>query len=69
MYVCICQSVTSDDIREAVGHGVRSFPELQACTGCSTCCGCCEPEARRLLGEALHDIRVETVLPLVPVAA
>lgn len=54
MYVCICQSVTDKDIRQAAEDGVRSFAELQACTGCSTCCGCCEPEARRIFNEAVR---------------
>jgi bacterioferritin-associated ferredoxin len=53
MYVCICQSVSDHAIREAVAEGVRSFEELQACTGCSTGCGCCETEARRVFNEAV----------------
>ncbi|HET7266816.1 MAG TPA: (2Fe-2S)-binding protein [Oleiagrimonas sp.] len=58
MYVCICQSVTEDDIRQAAADGVRDFAELQACTGCSTGCGCCEAEARRMLREARRELRL-----------
>ncbi len=55
MYVCICQSVSENDIRQAAADGVDDFAELQACTGCSTCCGCCEPEARRVFREAVRE--------------
>ncbi|HEX7339587.1 MAG TPA: (2Fe-2S)-binding protein [Rhodanobacteraceae bacterium] len=59
MYVCICQSVTEDEIRQAATDGVRDFAELQACTGCSTCCGCCEPEARRIFRDAVHQAQLK----------
>lgn len=55
MYVCICNSVTDRDIRRAARDGLRSFAELQACTGCSTTCGCCEPLARQVLNEAVAE--------------
>jgi bacterioferritin-associated ferredoxin len=53
MYVCMCNAVTDHDIRREVADGVRTFAELQAHTGCSDCCGCCEPEARTILEQAL----------------
>jgi len=33
---------------------VRSFNELQARTGCSDCCGCCEQAARDTLSKAVE---------------
>jgi len=33
---------------------VHSFAELQARTGCSDCCGCCEQEARATLDQAIE---------------
>ncbi|HEV2621457.1 MAG TPA: (2Fe-2S)-binding protein [Frateuria sp.] len=60
MYICLCNAVTDGDIRRAVADGVRTFAELQARTGCSDCCGCCEPEARATLDAAL----VQVVFPL-----
>jgi bacterioferritin-associated ferredoxin len=53
MYICLCNAVTDHDIRRAAADGVRSFAELQARTGCSDCCGCCEDEARTTLEQAL----------------
>lgn len=52
MFVCVCQAVTSDDIRQAVADGATTFEQLQARTACSTCCGCCEAEARTLFAAA-----------------
>ncbi|HET6587082.1 MAG TPA: (2Fe-2S)-binding protein [Oleiagrimonas sp.] len=66
MYVCICQSVTDRDIRRQAGDGVRSFADLQARTGCATCCGCCESEARQVLANAVRDERMS--LPMVAAA-
>ena len=63
MYICLCNAVTDGDIRRAVADGVRTFAELQARTGCSDCCGCCEPEARATLEAALTQVTFP--LPLV----
>jgi len=63
MYICMCNAVTDSDIRRAAADGVTSFAELQARTGCSDCCGCCEQEARASLGKALGQLHCE--LPLV----
>jgi bacterioferritin-associated ferredoxin len=57
MYVCICNRVTEADIRREADHGVRSFGQLQEHTGCSTCCGCCEVDARRTLNEAIGAVQ------------
>ena len=63
MYICLCNAVTDGDIRRAVADGVRTFSELQARTGCSDCCGCCEPEARASLATALAQVAFP--LPLI----
>ena len=63
MYICLCNAVTDHDIRRAAADGVRTFAELQARTGCSDCCGCCEPEARATLDAAIVQVLVQ--LPLV----
>ncbi len=55
MYVCICQSVTDSDIREAVNEGVRDMRELFDKTGCSTGCGCCAEFAGEVFFEALRE--------------
>ncbi|WP_051304686.1 bacterioferritin-associated ferredoxin [Chitinilyticum litopenaei] len=53
MYVCICNSVTDKQIRQAVAGGVDSFLELQFETGVATCCGKCESCAKEVMAEAL----------------
>jgi bacterioferritin-associated ferredoxin len=57
MYICLCNAVTHHDIRRAAADGVHGFPELQARTGCSDCCGCCEQEARQCLSDAVNEVR------------
>jgi bacterioferritin-associated ferredoxin len=63
MYICLCNAVTDHDIRREAADGVRSFSDLQARTGCSDCCGCCEQEARATFDTALSQVICR--LPLV----
>jgi bacterioferritin-associated ferredoxin len=63
MYICMCNAVTDSDIRRAAADGVHHFADLQARTGCSDCCGCCEQEARATL-----EMAVEHVLLQLPMA-
>ena len=69
MYICLCNAVTDHDIRREVAGGVRTFAELQARTGCSDCCGCCEPEARACLAQAIEQAESTTMLPVFVAAA
>ena len=55
MYVCICNSVTDSDIREAVRDGVRDQRDLARRTGCSTDCGSCVDFAREVMNQALRE--------------
>jgi len=55
MYICLCNAVTDHDIRREAANGVHSFSELQARTGCSDCCGCCEQQARATLTTAVES--------------
>ena len=55
MYICLCNAVTDHDIRREAASGVHSFSELQARTGCSDCCGCCEQQARATLSLAVES--------------
>jgi len=59
MYICLCNAVTDHDIRRAAADGVRSFTDLQARTGCSDCCGCCETEARATLDQAIEQVTLD----------
>ncbi|EIL99487.1 (2Fe-2S)-binding protein [Rhodanobacter denitrificans] len=62
MYICMCNAVTDHTIRREAADGVRTFAELQARTGCSDCCGCCEQEARTTFDQALSQVTCQ--LPL-----
>ncbi|TAN02748.1 MAG: (2Fe-2S)-binding protein [Rhodanobacteraceae bacterium] len=64
MFVCICQAVSDQDIRRAVAGGARSFEDVQTHTGCTTCCGCCEAEARELVQTTLESERRVVALPV-----
>jgi bacterioferritin-associated ferredoxin len=59
MYICLCNAVTDHDIRREAAAGVRSFSELQARTGCSDCCGCCEQVARATLATAVEHTMIQ----------
>ncbi len=49
MYVCICNGVTEQEIREVSAAGCRSIAELTMRTGCGASCGCCLETATALL--------------------
>ena len=53
MYVCICNSVTDRDIREAVIQGHDTLEALADHLKVSTCCGRCADCAREVLAEAV----------------
>lgn len=67
MYICLCNAVTDHDIRREAADGVRSFAELQARTGCSDCCGCCEQEARNTLALAVEGVALNAGSGLLPI--
>lgn len=50
MYVCICNSVTSDEIIECSSDGC-SFEEMKTKLCVAQCCGCCEAEAKQIYAE------------------
>jgi len=58
MYVCVCYGVSDKQLHHAVESGVRSFEQLQACTGVATCCGACGPCAREILEDKLDSVTV-----------
>lgn len=53
MYVCICQSVTDREIRQAVDRGARTIEDLQCELGVATGCGRCESCAHDVMNERL----------------
>jgi bacterioferritin-associated ferredoxin len=60
MYVCICNGVTDQDIRQAAEAGCRGVAELTMRTGAGASCGSCLDLAAQLLDE----VRAKRELPL-----
>ena len=52
MYVCICNGVTDNDIRQAAEAGCRTMSELTMRTGAGASCGSCVELATQVLTEA-----------------
>jgi bacterioferritin-associated ferredoxin len=53
MYVCLCNGITENQIRDAVTEGVRSLRDLRAGLGVATCCGQCADCAQQVIHETL----------------
>jgi bacterioferritin-associated ferredoxin len=52
VYVCLCNSVTESDIRQAAAAGCGGMTELTMRTGCGSTCGSCVADACELLDAA-----------------
>ena len=69
MYVCICNSVTDSDIRNAVDNGVRNMKQLRRTTGCGSSCGCCKDLAVEFIQQALTEKQEnQSLLPVMQLA-
>jgi len=55
MFVCLCNGITENQIRDAVGSGVRSLNELHSCLGVASCCGRCADCAQQVLNETISS--------------
>ena len=49
MYVCICNAVTENMIRQAASEGARTLADLTRATGCAGGCGSCADLAEQVL--------------------
>ncbi len=49
MYVCICNAVTENEVRQAAREGARTLSDLQHGLGVATGCGQCAKDACSLL--------------------
>lgn len=56
MYVCICNQVTENDIRQAVVDGHQSLRQLRKQLGVAGNCGSCADMAKSLLQDTLQDM-------------
>jgi len=57
VYVCLCNSVTDSDIRNAADAGVRTMRQLKMQTGCGNNCGKCVTMACEVLRDVLIERR------------
>jgi bacterioferritin-associated ferredoxin len=64
MYTCICNNVTEREIRGAVNLGSVTLGDLRRDLGVGSCCGKCEPDARRILRECTQGCRASCSLGL-----
>ena len=55
MYVCLCQAVTDQDIRDAVDDGAQTVSQLGESYGVATGCGRCQQMAQELIDERLSE--------------
>ena len=52
MYVCICNAITDQQIRDAADEGVGDLWALQSALGVATNCGSCKEAASEILRES-----------------
>lgn len=52
MYVCVCHSVTEDDVRRYAAEGVGTAKEMRAACGMRAGCGQCVRRICALIDEA-----------------
>jgi len=70
VYICICNSVTDRQIRDAVNqHGARRIGHLKKQLGACTQCGKCAAAAQQVLDDCLTAKRNQTKGINLPTAA
>jgi len=57
MYVCICNAITDQQIRQAAKAGIRDFGGLQRELGVAAGCGSCKDVASEILQETRQGSR------------
>lgn len=58
MYVCLCQGVTDNQIRDAIYEGCCSYREVREATGVGTQCGKCACLAKQWYAKPSTTCRV-----------
>lgn len=65
MFVCICNAVTDQEIRQAVELGACSFAQISDQLGVASCCGKCRKEACQVIKQhkvSLQQLRMTRVV-------
>lgn len=63
MYVCICESISCSDVRDAVDQGARSVRDLNRELSLGSQCGKCVCVARKVVKEHLEDSQYDLAIP------
>jgi len=69
MYVCICNAITDEQIRQAAESGVKDLWGLQAELGVASNCGSCKETASRILRENRKAVKTSEPQIYVPAVA
>jgi len=56
MYVCLCNRITDQQVRDAALAGASRQAEIYPACGCAAQCGTCASTMRGLIGEQLVKI-------------
>ena len=67
MYVCICNGVTDNDIRDAVYDGARNMRDLAEQLDVGTCCGTCKGCAKQVMRQAKAEMTCASIAAVMPV--
>ena len=55
MYVCICNAISDQQIRDAVVNGADDLHAIQSHLGAATGCGTCAEYAQKVIDETLAE--------------
>ena len=57
-YICLCFGLTEEDLKNAIfKHNIQTFDELQKQTKCSSNCGTCEGDVKKILNNTLAETK------------
>ncbi|MDO9625352.1 MAG: bacterioferritin-associated ferredoxin [Pseudomonas sp.] len=57
MYVCLCEGVTDNQIRDAIFEGCCSYRDVRAALGVAGQCGKCACLAKQVVRETLGEVQ------------
>ncbi|MDP2245804.1 bacterioferritin-associated ferredoxin [Pseudomonas sp.] len=57
MYVCLCEGVTDNQIRDAIFEGCCSYRDVRAALGVASQCGKCACLAKQVVRETLGEVQ------------
>lgn len=61
MYVCLCEGVTDNQIRDAIFAGCCSYRDIRTTLGVGSQCGKCACLAKQVVRETLSEVQSSQV--------